>query len=127
MTLRDDQRARFARHLLLPELGEAGQQRLLASRVRFPRDAERAAREVAASYLARAGVHEAPEEEAVDALQVQLGDHAEGARIAGRVELEEAARSLVGALAAVETIKSLAGLGSPGARLPDGLLFAEDA
>lgn len=33
MTLTDSQRARYARHLALPEIGEAGQARLLAGRV----------------------------------------------------------------------------------------------
>jgi sulfur-carrier protein adenylyltransferase/sulfurtransferase len=33
LSLAPDQRARYSRHLLIPEVGEAGQQRLLASRV----------------------------------------------------------------------------------------------
>ena len=33
LTLSPEQRARYSRHLLIPEVGEAGQQRLLASRV----------------------------------------------------------------------------------------------
>ena len=70
-------------------------------------------------------MREAPTEDGGDALV--LGEEAECARLAGRPELLEAARSLAGAIAAVESIKSLAGLGSPGAPLPDGLLFAEDA
>ena len=131
MSLRDDQRARFARHLLLPELGEAGQERLLASQARFPSDADAGARAVAAGYLERAGVAVANDDalapEASRHAQVALGNEAECARVAGRAELLEAARSLAGALAAVETIKTLAGLGSPGAPLPAGILFAEDA
>ncbi|HEX6243903.1 MAG TPA: hypothetical protein VFZ61_23470 [Polyangiales bacterium] len=133
MGLRDDQRARYARHLLLPELGEAGQERLLAGRVRFPHEADAGARAVALGYLERAGVRESAREPDEQALArgaeelVPLLDAAACARIAGRPELLEAARSLAGALAAVETIKRLAGLGGPGPQVSAGLLFAEDA
>jgi hypothetical protein len=89
---------------------------------------------VARSYLERAGVRESgpgaegePQAAAGEGFLVALDDEAACARLGGRPELLEAARSLAGALAAVETIKSLAGLGGPSAQLPDGLLFAEDA
>ena len=54
--LRDDQVRRYARHILLPEVGGHGQRRLLAATcaIRFDRDS--AAAEVAAEYLAAAGV-----------------------------------------------------------------------
>ena len=55
-TLRDDQVRRYARHILLAEVGGHGQRRLLAATcaLRFDRDAMAA--EIAAEYLAAAGV-----------------------------------------------------------------------
>ena len=54
MTLRPDQARRYARHVRLPGVGEAGQARLLAARVGVP-DAS-GARAAAVLYLAAAGV-----------------------------------------------------------------------
>ncbi|MFT7580040.1 MAG: hypothetical protein ACI9MR_001707 [Myxococcota bacterium] len=54
--LRADQQARYARHVRLPEVGLAGQARILAARVRVA-GTERAAEE-AAIYLVAAGVGE---------------------------------------------------------------------
>lgn len=94
---------RFARHILLPEIGERGQARLAASSVR-PVGGDERAREVARTYLARAGV----------------GLHEEGRPApipdvrAGRPELAEAASYLAGALAAVEVVKAIVGAGVPG-------------
>jgi len=120
MSLTPTQRARYARHLLLPEIGEAGQERLLASRVRV--SGASGAEAVARSYLERAGV--------------QLGDTGEQLRVASDARLDalagsplllEAARALAGAFAAVETIKSVVGIGHP-SELPEALsLVSEDA
>ena len=123
MSLTDAQRARFARHLLLPELGEAGQLRLLQSRVRPSSDSDVGAWEVARNYLERAGVRCD-----ADAEEVALVAPSERvAKLAGRAELTEAARALAGAFAAVETIKSLTGMGSP-SELPESpSLVSEEA
>ena len=93
---------RFARHLLLAEIGPAGQARLCAARVRIADEADARAARVARDYLERAGLE-------VDAAG---GDAVEVARaeavraLAGRAELEEAAAALAGAFAAVEAIKA---------------------
>lgn len=130
--LTEEQRLRYARHLLLPELGETGQVRLLASRVRFAENerADAGVREVAEEYLRRAGVGVEREsahahdyenvnvDENVLELDSQLG-------LESSVELVQAARALRGAFVAVEAIKAIAELGRPG-RLERDLLSAED-
>jgi hypothetical protein len=100
---------RYARHLLLADVGEAGQARLLAARVQLEPSADPGAAEVAREYLARAGVQvgetgalvSLPSREAVSAL-------------AGSAFLHEAAAALAGAFAAVEAIKHTLGLGHAG-------------
>jgi hypothetical protein len=52
--LRDDQVRRYARHVLVPDVGGVGQERLLAARVRI--DARDPAGRAAAIYLAAAGL-----------------------------------------------------------------------
>lgn len=123
MPLGPAQRARYARHLLLPELGEAGQLKLLAARVRPAEGADGEAWEVAREYLARAGV----EEDAAEGTPIALPNAAELAALAGEPELVEAARALAGAFCAVEAIKSLAGLGVPAALPAAFSLSSEDA
>ncbi len=54
--LRDDQIGRYARHLLLPEVGRAGQERLLAGAVSVAVTAGDGAAVAAIAYLAAAGV-----------------------------------------------------------------------
>jgi hypothetical protein len=136
MALSDEQRVRYARHLLLPELGETAQLRLLASRVRFAEGVELGARVVAEEYLRRAGVRVVGGSEDEDAHE---DAHAHGyVDVDGDGDalllsppslpcdptLREAARALSGAFSAVEAIKTLTGIGRP-ARL-DLELFAEE-
>jgi len=52
--LRDDQIRRYARHVLVPDVGGVGQERLLAAAVRI--DARDPAARAAAVYLAAAGL-----------------------------------------------------------------------
>jgi hypothetical protein len=112
MDLSDAQRARYARHLLLPELGEAGQLRLLRAAVRADDSADPGALAVARDYLSRAGLRvDAGAEAAV--LTLPGSDEIE--RLAGAPELVEAARALAGAFAAVEAIKAAAQIGRRGA------------
>jgi adenylyltransferase/sulfurtransferase len=54
--LRDDQVRRYARHILLPELGGRGQERLLAAAVAVRVGPGRAAEVAAVTYLAAAGI-----------------------------------------------------------------------
>lgn len=121
MALTSAQRARYARHLLLPEIGELGQARLLACQVRVTGDA--GTRAVARSYLERAGVQ--VDEGAQSARHVPETACIEA--LAGAPFLLEAARALAGAFAAVETIKSVVGIGQA-SELPDTFsLVSEDA
>jgi molybdopterin-synthase adenylyltransferase len=56
VTLSDAQIRRYARHILLPDVGGVGQARLLSSAVVVEVGAERAAEVAALAYLAAAGV-----------------------------------------------------------------------
>ena len=56
MPLSAEARTRYARHLHLPQLGEAGQARLVSTRLKPSLDADAGAREVALCYLTRAGL-----------------------------------------------------------------------
>jgi hypothetical protein len=107
MSLSRDARARFARQISLPEIGEQGQLRLGETRVRCGDP-------VAAMYLERAGldVVDAPNEG--PSLHVQAGEPA----------LQQAAAFLSGALSAVEVIKAALGVGTP-LRLPDSFQLKE--
>ena len=109
MGLRVSDRARYARQLLLPQIGEIGQARLLTSMLVAPASADRGTLAVTRAYLERAGVRvvDAPVEgaEAEPLQSLPRGDDI--ARIAGRPELHEAARALVGALSALQAIQSV--------------------
>jgi molybdopterin/thiamine biosynthesis adenylyltransferase len=54
--LREDQARRYARHILLPDIGGVGQKRLLAAVVLVELGLDPAAESVALAYLAAAGV-----------------------------------------------------------------------
>jgi len=54
--LREDQARRYARHILLPDIGGVGQKRLLAAAVLVEIGLDPAAESVALAYLAAAGV-----------------------------------------------------------------------
>jgi molybdopterin/thiamine biosynthesis adenylyltransferase len=55
-TLRDDQIRRYARHVLLPDVGGRGQERFLAASVAIELGPDRHAEVVALAYLSAAGV-----------------------------------------------------------------------
>jgi len=126
-------RRRHARQLLLAEIGERGQERLCATRVRLTGDGDARAAAVARDYLERAGlqlidVQEASAHDDGDAsreLEVAIADSGALQALAGRPELEEAAAALAGAFAAVEVIKSALGLARP-ATLPAGLALRSE-
>ena len=104
---------RYARHAMLPEIGDEGQSRLAAARVALSGDPDAAA--VAAMYLERAGV------------SVGDGEIVELVRVrAGRAELEVAAAFVSGALSAVEVIKSQVSAGRPASAPTLSLTGPED-
>jgi hypothetical protein len=107
---------RYARQVLLTEIGVGGQARMLQSAVAPPRDADSRAVEVALEYATRAGLRS--EADASTQLAVPTS---EAVRVlAGRPELQQAAAALAGAFATVEAIKHVLGAGRP-AGLPVGL------
>ena len=112
--------ARYARHLLLPEIGQTGQERLLQSAVAFPSSGDARALEVARDYLQRAGIAVR-----VGGEPAALPDATMCRALASRAELEEAAAALAGAFHAVEAIKRVLGLGEA-ATLSGSLLPAEE-
>jgi hypothetical protein len=112
-----DSKRRHARQLLLVEIGEAGQERLCQARFRIAHGADPRAAAVAEEYLLRSGMQPAPVA-SPDDLALPGADAV--ARLAGDTVLQEAAAALLGAYAAVETIKHCVGAGSA-AQLPDGL------
>jgi sulfur-carrier protein adenylyltransferase/sulfurtransferase len=122
VTLAELDRVRFARHLLLPEIGQSGQERLLAASVRASAAADTGALAVAREYLERAGVRVDGEGERT----LVLPSEADVLALAGSPELVEAARALAGALAAVEVVKAVLQLGEPLSKAP-GNLSSEEA
>jgi hypothetical protein len=110
------ERERYARQLLLTEVGVAGQERLCAAQVALPMDASARAADVACSYLERAGVRVEPAAVSGQGpLRVALPDDAAVAALAGDPRLHDAAAWLAGAFAAVEVMKQALGVGTPGA------------
>lgn len=112
-------RRRYARQLLLDEVGEAGQLRLLTSRFRREEACDADAFEVAAQYLARAGCVADPRGK-----PVQVPGEAEILRFAGTERLREPAAAILGAFSAVERIKETLGL-APARPLPSDLRLSD--
>lgn len=106
-----DDKLRYARHLLLAEIGEAGQRRLCAAGFRIGASADPRVAAVAGDYLTRSGMQTLPSG-ASDALALPGSEQV--ACLAGDVALQEAAAALLGAYAAVEAIKACVGAGRAG-------------
>jgi adenylyltransferase/sulfurtransferase len=121
MALAEHDRGRVARHLLLPEIGAGGQERLNAARVRVSEGADPGAAAVACEYLARAGVRVDDQGAHALALPSQADVH----ELAASPELLEAARALAGALCAVEAVKAVLQLGEPLQQAPRHLSSEE--
>ncbi|MGB8223484.1 MAG: hypothetical protein WCF10_12945 [Polyangiales bacterium] len=120
MSLDATARRRYARQLLLAELSEAGQQRLLAARFCEGADADAGAFAVAAEYLERAGCSR--DDAGAEARVPGSGDVM---RFAGSPALREPAALVMGAFAAVEHIKEVLGVGVARELPPDLVLSAE--
>ena len=108
---------RYGRQRLLPEVGEVGQRRLSRGRVRVEGTGELAG--AATEYLLRAGVGEVGPAVRGPEVLLRCSDRASGgARVVASSGTVEAAAAtgpdavFAGALAAVETIKLLLGLGN---------------
>jgi hypothetical protein len=114
------QRQRYARHLLLSEIGETGQARLCAARVRVRVTSDPRAVAVARDYLERAGLEVLDAGDAGAGLDVPVPDAQAVRVLAGGEALEEAGAALAGAFAAVEAIKAVLGVGVY-AELPSAL------
>lgn len=122
--LSDADKARFSRHLLLSEIGTAGQSRLCAARVRLPDAGDTRAGEIAREYLLRAGIDVVAGGTAA-AREVPVASPFDVTRLGADPSLDEAAAWFAGAFAAVEAIKSIVGVGRPAALDPLLSLAAE--
>lgn len=109
--LTPEQRVRFARHRLLTEIGDAGQLALLAADSDAAL-ADASAERVRLLYLGRAGLHTSTTGEAP----------CDVVAFAGAPYLREAAASCLGAMAAVERIKSVVRAGTPAPLSPSARL-----
>jgi hypothetical protein len=100
-------RRRYARQLLLGEIGEAGQESLLEAEFAAGAGSDSRAFAVAADYLRRAGCAEAELGRVVRA-----PDEAAVMRFAGAPSLAEPAAAIMGAFCAVEHLKVTLGIGN---------------
>jgi hypothetical protein len=99
-------RRRYARQLLLGEIGEAGQERLLDAEFTAGAASDASAFAVAADYLRRAGYTETERGRAV-----RVPEPGEVAWFAGAPFLNEPAAAVMGAFCAVEHLKLTLGVG----------------
>jgi molybdopterin/thiamine biosynthesis adenylyltransferase len=98
-------RRRYARQLLLGEIGESGQERLLGSTFTASAASDGEAFSVAAEYLERAGLSR---DDAGD--EVPVPDRAAVMRFADKALLEEPAAAIIGAFCALEHLKAVLGI-----------------
>ena len=117
----DADKALYARQILLPELGLEGQARLVRTAVRLDSGGDARAAAVACEYLQRAGL---PVREDASVVLAAVSSSEIAAR-AGEAEFEECAAWLLGALTAVEAIKTSLGAGAPVALDAEFSLAAE--
>jgi hypothetical protein len=108
-------RRRYARQLLLGEIDEAGQARLLEARFHPAEGADADAFAAAADYLERAGCAVAE-----DGAPVVVPDEQAVLELAGNPSLRAPAAALIGAFSAVEHLKEALGMGEA-QRFPSGL------
>ena len=113
-------RRRYARQLLLGEVGEAGQERLLAARFRRDDASDQEASLVAAEYLERAGCTVGAAGDTLD-----VPDESTVMRFAGKASLAGPAAAIVGAFCAVEAMKRTLGCGES-CRFPEELKLSTE-
>ena len=81
--MRDDQVRRYARHIMLPDIGGLGQTAVMVASARVPlRESEPVAELVAATYLAAGGVGTLVIPDATDAQRAELAAHGPDTRLA---------------------------------------------
>jgi len=102
-------RRRYARQLLLSEIGEAGQERLSGAGFCRGAEGDADAYAVAAEYLRRAGCKESEGE----GTSVHVPTTKAVMHFAGKASLRAPAAAVVGAFAAVEHLKEALGVGQP--------------
>ena len=110
MGLPPQQLRQYARHIVLPEIGEEGQRRIGACRPRVATSASSRAADWALAYLERAGCDAGDG----DPSPVDVPSDDEVSRIAGSPDLLHAAELFAGAFAAVERIKASVRAGEGG-------------
>ena len=121
MSLDAAARRRYGRQILLGEIGDTGQVRLLEAHVRPTEGADATAYAVAEEYLRRAGVRSDER-----GTPVSVPDAPTVQRFAATESLAEPAAAIVGAYCAVEHLKAVLGLGEP-QPFPEGIsLSSED-
>jgi len=120
LTLDAAARRRFARHLLLAEIGELGQERLISARIRRRAGGDSDAYAVAADYLERAGCVPDP-----DGAEVPVPSATEVERFAASEALRMPAAMIAGAFAAVEHLKETLGIADARELPPDLRLSTE--
>ena len=80
--MRDDQVRRYARHIMLPEVGGLGQTALMVASARVPlRESAPVAELVAATYLAAGGVGAVVVPNSTDAQRANLAAHGPDTRV----------------------------------------------
>jgi len=114
-------RRRYARQLLLGEIGEAGQQRLLDARFCRGVGVDADAYAVAADYLERAGCAMDPSGSAL-----RVPSTSALMRFAGSPALAESAATILGAFSAVEHLKEVLGI-AVARELPSELRLSDEA
>lgn len=120
--LSPEQRTRFARHRSLVEIGDVGQRSLLDAKL-GARAADTRVEAVRRDYLIRAGV---PGDSSAASVASDTRIDADVDTFAGADYLAEAAASCLGALAAVEEMKRILGVGSTTPFPPELRLLEHD-
>ena len=114
-------RRRYARQLLLGEIGEVGQERLLEAGFRRREGGDADATVAAAEYLERAGC---PVNDSAN--EVRVPDAGAVRRFAGSATLLAPAATIMGAFSAVEHLKQVLGIAAAREFSPELTLSTED-
>ena len=120
MSLDAAARRRYARQLLLGEIGEAGQERLFEAAFRPGAGGDAEASAAATEYLERAGCPVTEE-----GAELHVPDGAAVARFAGSPALRTAAALVMGAFTATEHLKEVLGI-ADAREFPPGLRLSQE-